>query len=241
MSSATESRDVFSRYGLEFIGRWSDTMQCSACGAETPEESLFCAKCGHNLQAGDAAPAAAKAGPSPNMAQRMKNAAAPTADDEDDEEVSLWKGGYSAKAMIGGWFLAGIFSILLLVATVFFPPAWIVLIPLMILAWLYAACVLVYRKLGVDYELTTQRFIHKSGILKRTSDRLEVIDIDDVTYSQGLIQRMVNVGTVRISSSDRTHPELALIGIDDVKNVADTIDDVRRKERRRRGLHIEAV
>ena len=43
--------------------------------------------------------------------------------------------------------------------------------------------VLAYRKMGVYYELTTQRFIHKAGILKRTSDRLEVIDIDDVTFS----------------------------------------------------------
>jgi hypothetical protein len=49
------------------------------------------------------------------------------------------------------------------------------------------------------------------------------------------------VGTIHISSSDRTHPELLLLGIDDVKRVADLIDDVRRKERRQRGLHIEAI
>jgi len=220
-------------------------MRCTACGAETPAEAIFCAKCGRNLQdeavpAQQAAPASQ--GASGSIAQRIKNAAAPVAGDDDDEtEVSLWQGGYSAKAMIGGWVLAAIASVLLVAATVFFPAAWFVLVPLIFLAWIYAALVLAYRKLGVYYELTTQRFIHKSGILKRTSDRLEVIDIDDVTYSQGLIQRMVNVGTIRISSSDRTHPELALIGIDDVRVVADTIDDVRRKERRRRGLHIESV
>ena len=171
----------------------------------------------------------------------MKNAVGPADGDEDDEEVSLWKGGYSAEAMIGGWVLAAMASLLLIVATVFFPAAWFVLVPLIFLAWIYAVSVLAYRKLGVSYELTTQRFIHKIGILKRTSDRLEVIDIDDVTHSQGLIQRMVNVGSIRISSSDRTHPELTLIGIENVRVVADTIDDVRRKERRRRGLHIEAV
>ena len=68
-----------------------------------------------------------------------------------------------------------------------------------------------------------------------------MIDIDDVTFEQGLVQRMVNVGTIKISSSDRTHPELTLRGIEGVQEVADTIDDVRRKERRRRGLHIEAI
>jgi len=184
---------------------------------------------------------AAPSGRQPSLAQRFKNAAVPAGNDDEEEEVSLWKGGYSAKAMIGTWVWTAIASVLLIVATVFFPAGWLVMIPLILLGWIFAGCMLAYRKLGVYYELTTQRFIHKSGILKRTSDRLEVIDIDDVTYAQGLIQRMVNVGTIRISSSDRTHPELVLIGIQDVRVVADTIDDVRRKERRRRGLHIESV
>ena len=70
---------------------------------------------------------------------------------------------------------------------------------------------------------------------------IEVIDIDDVTYTQGVVQRIVGVGTIKISSTDRTHPELALLGIDDVERIADMIDDVRRQERRRRGLHIESI
>ncbi len=65
--------------------------------------------------------------------------------------------------------------------------------------------------------------------------------MDDVTFVQGIIQRMLSVGTIRVSSSDRTHPELVLLGIDNVEKVADLIDDARRKERRRRGLHIEAI
>lgn len=220
-------------------------MQCSACGAETPAEAIFCAKCGRNLRDDAAGPAREAApehqGGSRSLAQRMKSAASPADDDDDEKEVSLWQGGFSGKAMIGSWVTAATVSVLLIVATVFFWAAWFVLIPLIFLTWIYVAGLLAYRKLGVYYELTTQRFIHKSGVLKRTSDRLEVIDIDDVTYSQGLIQRMVNVGTIRISSSDRTHPELVLSGIDNVRVVADTIDDVRRKERRRRGLHIESV
>ncbi len=218
-------------------------MQCSACGAEYLEDAVFCAKCGHNLK-GEATPTAPAApgseAPSASLAERFRNLSG-SGKDDDEEEVSLWKGGYSAKAMMGGWLICGVASALLIAATVFFPAAWFVLIPLLFLAWIYAACVLAYRKMSVKYELTTQRFVHKSGVLRRTSDRLEVIDIDDVTYSQGLIERMVNVGSIRISSSDRTHPELVLIGIEDVRIVADTIDEVRRKERRRRGLHIEAV
>jgi len=107
--------------------------------------------------------------------------------------------------------------------------------------WIFLGVAFAYKKLSVHYELTTQRFIHKSGILKRVTDRIEVIDIDDVTYEQGIVQRMLGVGTIRINSSDRTHPVLVLSGIDGVQGVADTIDDVRRKERRKRGLHIESI
>ena len=95
--------------------------------------------------------------------------------------------------------------------------------------------------MSVHYQLTTQRFIHKSGILKRVTDRIEVIDIDDVTYEQGIVQRMLGVGKIRITSSDRSHPELVLSGINDVATIADLIDDTRRAERRRRGVHIETI
>ncbi len=219
---------------------WSDIMKCSACQAETPDDAEFCAKCGHNLknEPNDTAPQAARQTP----IERFKNAAASGRDDDDEEEVTLWIGGYSAKAMVGSWMLAALATALFVVAAFYFEFfSFLIAFVMVCLTWAFVALVLAYRKMGVYYELTTQRFIHKSGVLRRTSDRLEVIDIDDVTFSQGLIQRIVNVGSIQISSSDRTHPELVLIGIDNVHVIADTIDDVRRKERRRRGLHIEAI
>lgn len=155
-----------------------------------------------------------------------------------DEEQDLWTGGYSGKAMYGTWILGGVITIGLAAgAFLGFPPIAIA-IPVL---WIVLGCMLAYKKLSVYYELTTQRFIHKSGILKRVTDRIEVIDIDDVTYEQGIVQRMLGVGTIRLSSSDRTHPELVLKGIDQVDKIADMVDDIRRKERRRRGLHIEAI
>ncbi len=161
---------------------------------------------------------------------------------EDEEESHLWEGGYSAKAMYGSWLMAFIASIGLVVVG-FLVPVIGILIALCVAAgiWVLTALVFAVRKLGVHYELTTQRFIHRSGILTRRTDRIELIDVDDVTFVQGIIQRMLSVGTIKVASSDRSHPELNLLGIDNVENVADMIDDARRKERRRRGLHIEAI
>jgi membrane protein YdbS with pleckstrin-like domain len=79
------------------------------------------------------------------------------------------------------------------------------------------------------------------GLLWRQTDRIEIIDVDDVSFTQGPVERIFGIGTVRISSSDNTHPELALPGIENVQLVSGLIDDSRRKERRRRGLYIESV
>ena len=172
-------------------------------------------------------------------ADRFKESAETRRDDtnSDEDEQDLWAGGYSAKAMYGTWILGGIVTIGLAVGAFAFWPV-VIAIPVL---WILLGAMLAYKKMSVHYELTTQRFIHRSGILKRVTDRIEVIDIDDVTYEQGIVQRMLGVGTIRVSSSDRSHPELVLSGIDDVARIADLVDDIRRKERRRRGLHIEAI
>ena len=164
-----------------------------------------------------------------------------TVDDYEPEE-ELWEGGYSAKAMVGTWLMLAIGSVALLILPLFVDfLAVIVSLGVIVVGWLVGAIVYGWRRFGVHYELTSQRFIHQTGILTRNTDRIEVIDIDDVSFTQGPVQRMLGVGRITITSSDRSHPLLDMIGIADVKSVAGLIDDVRRKERRRRSLHIEAI
>jgi hypothetical protein len=74
--------------------------------------------------------------------------------------------------------------------------------------------------------LTVQR-----GIISVTQDRLELIDIDDITVEQSFVDRMLGIGTIIIRSSDTSDPVLPLIGIDGVQNVADILDKARRKKR----------
>ena len=107
--------------------------------------------------------------------------------------------------------------------------------------WVFGGLRYGWRRLGVHYQLTTQRFIHQTGILTRKTDRIEVIDIDDVSFTQGPVERVFGVGTIQLTGSDRTHPTLSMIGIGEVKEVAGLIDDIRHSERRRRSLHIEAI
>ncbi len=160
-------------------------------------------------------------------------------------ERSLWKGGYSPRAMYGTWVIATVLTIAGLVLVSMFATemqnVWLITGSVILIGWCFAIGLYIYRRLGMHYELTTQRFVHQRGVLIRRTDRIEVIDIDDVSYTQGIVQRMLGVGTITITGSDRSHPELVMHGIDKVPEIASLLDDVRREERRRRSLHIEAI
>lgn len=173
---------------------------------------------------------------------RRKLAEKQSETNDSDQEQEVWQGGYSPKAMVGTWLSLTAISLVAFVGTGLVDPGLVpTVLGLLMIIWLAAGLVYAWRRFGVHYELTTQRFVHQEGILTRRTDRIEVIDIDDVSFTQGPIERIFSVGTIVLTSSDRTHPVLSMIGIADVKQVAGLIDDIRRKERRRRSLHIEAI
>lgn len=207
-------------------------MQCPQCGRESPRESAFCPGCGSRLDGSIASGAAKLSAKSPPVAPS----------DGTSDEQELWSGSYSAKAMVGTFVGAAILTFLgVFVATLAGPPGWVIFLIAAALVWAGLVLLYLYRRYTVHYRLTTYRFFHEIGLLSRVGNRVEVIDIDDVTVSQGLVERMFGVGTIHISSSDRTHPELVLPGIDDARQVADLVDGARRAERNRRGLHIESI
>lgn len=180
----------------------------------------------------------------PTGVAKFREKAQATRSVEDDAEQELWKGGFSPKAMLIYWLAAVVVTIGGIAASLLlkdYPVVWVVAGGLIAAVWLASFLYLLYERLSVEYQLTSQRLFHRRGILTRVTNRVEVIDIDDVQFTQNIIDRMLGVGTIRVLSSDISDPKLVMIGIDDVKRIADLIDGVRREERRRRGLHIEAV
>lgn len=214
----------------------SDQNDPSAAPESTPRET------GHRSNGDPAAAGRPESDLSPVSRFREQASSKQSAADDDDQEQKLWSGGYSGKAMVGTWILLVIVGLSLLILPFFVPAIpFPVALGLVLLAWVIGGLIYAYRRLAVHYELTNQRFVHQTGLLTRRTDRIEVIDIDDVTCTQGPVQRAFGVGTIVLTGSDRTHPTLSMIGIAGVRDVASLIDDTRRKERRRRSLHIEAI
>jgi len=238
-------------------------MRCQACGADVVQQAVYCHKCGHRLphdessfqdvreETGGAtgsntAATSEKAVAQPTLpTERLKATVAANQLAGDEQEQELWKGGYSSKAMIGTWFLMGLITVVLLAIWIWwrpnFPWAWSGLLIVLGLLWLYQLLVLAHRRMNVRYLLTTQRFLIEKGVLRRVTDSMEVVEINDIAFEQGVLERLVGVGTIRIVSNDRSSPEVVMPGIENVKEVSRTMDEVRRNERRRRGLHIEQL
>ncbi len=215
-------------------------MRCQVCNAEAPEGAAFCQDCGAKLPAFDPATsqvdtAELTSGGTP----RPKNA--PSASRKDVPEETLWEGSYSPKDMLGVFAGCAVATIVLLVLAVGFTNGVLrlVLLAAILVLWLAAAGRLMTKRLGVYYKLTNQMFYHRKGVLTRVTDRVELIEVHDVTWQQGPFERLMGVGTIIISSADRTHPQLPLRGIENVEEVAGRIDRARRGEQVRRGRRID--
>jgi uncharacterized membrane protein YdbT with pleckstrin-like domain len=205
-------------------------MFCHRCGAVLPDEAIFCMKCGAKLPAlgadpppaAPASPAAAPAGPaaapaSPPSAplspeaHTAARAGATAVDPRTEREV--WTGRYSARALgahamaLGAWTALAL-AIAISVGGPFWLWAALILIPGLVLLGRLAYC-----KWTIRYRLTTQRFFHTYGFFVQRTDELELMRIDDVTLEQNILERMFDVGTLAIDSTDKSEPRKLVKGV----------------------------
>lgn len=162
-------------------------------------------------------------------------------------ETEVWSGGYSLQALWSSYVILGALAIIAAVALWILQPFANMLTTWTLFLVASAGCVAVlfavflYQKLNRNFVLTTERIKHREGILTRTHYVLELIRVSDVTYDQGPIEALFGCGTIYVHSTDPSHPELVLGGIEKVRDVADQIDRLRREERRLRGVHVETI
>lgn len=104
----------------------------------------------------------------------------------------------------------------------------IIPIPWAIYRWLAIRC--------TKFTLTSQRLRMEEGILSRRFDDIELYRVKDLTLHQPFIQRLVGLGTIRLLTSDATHPTLTLPAISDPMEVRDVIRQQVEHMRRERGV-----
>ena len=206
--------------------------------ASTPEEKSEAGSGGATPQT----PAEPSTTPMTGKEKYLEKMGVPAEAQGDEPERELWKGAFSPKAIYGEWILVGALMIALVVLLFMYVTQvqsyWYILAGFVGLVVVLELFRLVYKRLNHRFRLTNQRFIHETGIIRRITDRIEVIDVNDVGFEQGIVERFFGVGTITIHSTDQSHPELKMHGIENVEDVAHKIDDARRKERIRRGVQV---
>jgi membrane protein YdbS with pleckstrin-like domain len=111
--------------------------------------------------------------------------------------------------------------------------------------WLSIICVLLaamviavpWIKLrAIKYRITSYRIDYERGILTKRIDTLELWHVEDISFQQGLLDRMMNVGSVIVMSNDETTPKLELHGIPNARLVFDELKDRVIAVKRQRGV-----
>jgi uncharacterized membrane protein YdbT with pleckstrin-like domain len=91
------------------------------------------------------------------------------------------------------------------------------------------------RILATAYRLSSQRLEIERGIIAKRIDNLELWRVRDVSFRQGVLDRILGVGAVLLTSSDASHPEVKIEGIKGARDLYDklraAVDEAHAKSR----------
>ena len=86
------------------------------------------------------------------------------------------------------------------------------------------------------YELTSTKLLVSVGLLNRQEDEIRLYRVRDVSLSQSLWERMGNVGTLKVISTDATTPECVLRHVKNPRQVKDVISHTVEQARKKSGV-----
>ncbi|HAL91473.1 MAG TPA: hypothetical protein DCM68_00385 [Verrucomicrobia bacterium] len=93
-----------------------------------------------------------------------------------------------------------------------------------------------YLIASTRYRLTTQRLFVQKGLVAKHLEEVELFRVKDVMLSQGVLDRILRVGTVVVLSTDDTAPRLELAGLRNPLDAKEKIRGAFRSARQREGM-----
>lgn len=86
------------------------------------------------------------------------------------------------------------------------------------------------------YSVSEDRLFRETGLLNREYEEILLYRIRDISLSRSLGQMIFGVGTIRLSTSDRTAPEFEIINVKACKQVKELIHQLVEEAKVRRGF-----
>lgn len=158
-----------------------------------------------------------------------------------DKEIVYFEGrptlrADQAKALM--WLLAGLvlicLPVLAWISNWTWWPWWLTLLCVVAAVVIVVVPMLLIR--ATRYRITNYRIDFERGILTKKIDTLELWHVDDIKFEQGLIDRMMNVGSIIILSDDKTTPRLDLHGVPNPRQLFAQLQERVIAVKRQRGV-----
>ncbi|HYG76194.1 MAG TPA: PH domain-containing protein [Planctomycetota bacterium] len=86
------------------------------------------------------------------------------------------------------------------------------------------------------YKITSRLIEREQGLLFKRVDALDLTRVKDVQLSQSLVDRMLNIGTIEVFSSDKTDPVMFIEAIPTPRPVYEKLRDAVIEISQRRGI-----
>jgi Bacterial PH domain len=80
-----------------------------------------------------------------------------------------------------------------------------------------------FLSLTEHYRVTSERIRITKGLLSRGREDIELFRIQDIDHSQGVTERMLNIGDITLRSADASQPEVVLRNIANPEQVHEII------------------
>jgi membrane protein YdbS with pleckstrin-like domain len=145
----------------------------------------------------------------------------PAAAPAGDKEYDVWNARPAARAF-SGRIVLGILLAPVIVGLVLLASVW-------------------WRIRSSRYRLTTQRLFVQRGLFMKQTNEMELYRVKDVRVDQGLVQRLLGVGSITVLSSDDSTPAVTLLGVDRPQDVKETIRTHYRAARKREGVRSSEI
>jgi hypothetical protein len=153
----------------------------------------------------------------------------------DDREEVYFQGSPMLRGEVGQVLTCWLIALILIVVPFFFQLPW----------WGYAIAIVVGILVGLipviitksyRYRISNYRIDFEHGILSRSIETLELWHVEDISYHQSLLDRILGVGTITIMSHDDTTPKLLLKSLPSPRPLFDSLKQRIIAVKRQRGV-----
>ena len=95
-------------------------------------------------------------------------------------------------------------------------------------------------RISTEYRIFSDSLEVESGIIARNIDNIQLFRVRDVGLNQSMLGRMLNVGNVAIASTDQSAPHLVLRGVDNPRDMYETLRElIAKSQAARRTMIVE--